>query len=178
MCIGVRVVFNRIVFIYNAVMRVSPEMRPDRDRYVQSKGHSVEALYVVLADRGFGDQALYELSKDQLGFDLVVRLRGADLAERRYREELADGLTPQVAYERRWAATLLGRAQTRLAEGIQSLGAAEQLPVHARNVLLERQLSPTDGGDEKAARTHRNQLTSRGAHGSRLARYLSWCGRP
>jgi transketolase N-terminal domain/subunit len=26
---------------------------PDRDRYIQSKGHTVEALYVVLASRGF-----------------------------------------------------------------------------------------------------------------------------
>jgi transketolase len=26
---------------------------PDRDRYIQSKGHSVEALFVVLADKGF-----------------------------------------------------------------------------------------------------------------------------
>lgn len=41
--------------LYNRVLRVSPETfdRPDRDRYIQSKGHSVEALYVVLADRGF-----------------------------------------------------------------------------------------------------------------------------
>src|SRR4051812_11345549 len=41
--------------LYNRVLRVSPETAndPDRDRYVQSKGHSVEALYVVLADRGF-----------------------------------------------------------------------------------------------------------------------------
>jgi len=30
----------------------------------------------VLADRGFGDQALYELLRDQLGFDFVVRFRG------------------------------------------------------------------------------------------------------
>ncbi len=30
----------------------------------------------VLADRGFGDQALYELLKDQLGLDFVVRFRG------------------------------------------------------------------------------------------------------
>jgi hypothetical protein len=29
----------------------------------------------VLADRGFGDQALYELLKDQLHFDFVVRFR-------------------------------------------------------------------------------------------------------
>src|SRR3954451_12530584 len=41
--------------LYNRVLRISPETMksPDRDRYVQSKGHSVEALYVVLADRGF-----------------------------------------------------------------------------------------------------------------------------
>jgi transketolase len=41
--------------LYNRVLRVSPESfdDPRRDRYVQSKGHSVEALYVVLADRGF-----------------------------------------------------------------------------------------------------------------------------
>jgi hypothetical protein len=30
----------------------------------------------VLADRGFADQAMYELLKEQLGFDFVVRFRG------------------------------------------------------------------------------------------------------
>jgi transketolase len=41
--------------LYNRILRVSPETfkDPARDRYVQSKGHSVEALYTVLADRGF-----------------------------------------------------------------------------------------------------------------------------
>jgi transketolase len=41
--------------LYNHVLRVSPEnfQSADRDRYIQSKGHSVEALYVVLADKGF-----------------------------------------------------------------------------------------------------------------------------
>lgn len=41
--------------LYNAVMNIRPENWDslDRDHYVQSKGHSVEALYVVLADRGF-----------------------------------------------------------------------------------------------------------------------------
>ena len=41
--------------LYNHVLNVSPDTfaSPDRDRYVQSKGHSVEALYAVLADRGF-----------------------------------------------------------------------------------------------------------------------------
>jgi transketolase len=41
--------------LYNEVLNVTPEnfASPDRDRYIQSKGHSVEALYVVLADKGF-----------------------------------------------------------------------------------------------------------------------------
>lgn len=41
--------------LYNRVLRVSPQTfgDPHRDRYVQSKGHCVEALYAVLADRGF-----------------------------------------------------------------------------------------------------------------------------
>jgi transketolase len=41
--------------LYNRILNVSPETfsSATRDRYVQSKGHSVEALYAVLADRGF-----------------------------------------------------------------------------------------------------------------------------
>jgi transketolase len=41
--------------LYNRILRVTPATAadPDRDRYIQSKGHSVEALYVVLADCGF-----------------------------------------------------------------------------------------------------------------------------
>ena len=44
--------------LYNRILRVSPETRhdPHRDRYIQSKGHSVEALFVVLADCGFFDE--------------------------------------------------------------------------------------------------------------------------
>ena len=41
--------------LYNDVLNVSPENFHDnnRDRYIQSKGHSVEAFYVVLAEREF-----------------------------------------------------------------------------------------------------------------------------
>ena len=41
--------------LYNDVLNVSPDNFDDplRDRYIQSKGHSVEALYVILAERGF-----------------------------------------------------------------------------------------------------------------------------
>lgn len=41
--------------LYNRAMDVTPQnfQNIDRDHYIQSKGHSVEALYVVLADKGF-----------------------------------------------------------------------------------------------------------------------------
>jgi transketolase len=41
--------------LYNHVLRISPETfhQTERDHYIHSKGHSVEALYVVLADKGF-----------------------------------------------------------------------------------------------------------------------------
>ena len=41
--------------LYNHVMQVDPANPtwPGRDRYIHSKGHSVEALYTVLADKGF-----------------------------------------------------------------------------------------------------------------------------
>jgi transketolase len=41
--------------LYNRVMRVSPQTfhSPDRDYFIQSKGHCAEALFVVLAERGF-----------------------------------------------------------------------------------------------------------------------------
>jgi len=45
--------------LYNAVMDITPENWEslNRDFYIQSKGHSVEALYVVLADQGFLDRS-------------------------------------------------------------------------------------------------------------------------
>jgi len=45
--------------LYNQVLNVSPDafVSPNRDRYIQSKGHCVEALFVVLADRGFFPEA-------------------------------------------------------------------------------------------------------------------------
>jgi transketolase len=41
--------------LYNRVLRVSADdfSSVNRDRYIQSKGHCVEALFVVLADKGF-----------------------------------------------------------------------------------------------------------------------------
>ena len=41
--------------LYNRVLNISPESvdSPTRDRYVQSKGHCVEALYAVMSDRGY-----------------------------------------------------------------------------------------------------------------------------
>ncbi|NTW19675.1 MAG: transketolase, partial [Nostocales cyanobacterium W4_Combined_metabat2_030] len=50
-----KICFDILNVQYNHVMNISPEnfSQVNRDHYIQSKGHSVEALYTVLADRGF-----------------------------------------------------------------------------------------------------------------------------
>lgn len=48
--------------LYFSVLKIDPE-RPDdpaRDRFILSKGHSVESYYVVLAKRGFIDDSLLD----------------------------------------------------------------------------------------------------------------------
>lgn len=44
--------------LYNNILNISPNnfSSIDRNRYIQSKGHSVEALYTVLCDQGFFDR--------------------------------------------------------------------------------------------------------------------------
>lgn len=48
-------VMDVLVTLYFKVMNISPENQndPSRDRFVLSKGHSIEALYAVLAKKGF-----------------------------------------------------------------------------------------------------------------------------
>ncbi|MBN2273836.1 MAG: transketolase [Bacteroidales bacterium] len=48
--------------LYFHIMNIDPEnaMKEDRDRFILSKGHSVEALYAVLAARGFIRDSLLE----------------------------------------------------------------------------------------------------------------------
>lgn len=54
-------------------MRVDPEKPgdPDRDRFVLSKGHCVETLYAVLADRGFLDLAEVKAQFSKFGSEYI-----------------------------------------------------------------------------------------------------------
>lgn len=60
-------VMDILVELYFEQMNISPEKMddPDRDRFVMSKGHSVEALYAVLAAKGFFpiEEVIREFSK-------------------------------------------------------------------------------------------------------------------
>ncbi len=51
-------VMDILTVLYNKHMNISPENAndPNRDLFVMSKGHSVEAYYAVLADKGFFDK--------------------------------------------------------------------------------------------------------------------------
>lgn len=58
---------DALVVLYFREMNISPENQndPDRDRFILSKGHSVEALYAVLARKGFFpiEQVIAEFSQ-------------------------------------------------------------------------------------------------------------------
>lgn len=60
-------VMDILLELYFEQMNISPENMddPDRDRFVMSKGHSVESLYAVLAAKGFFpiEQVIQEFSK-------------------------------------------------------------------------------------------------------------------
>lgn len=60
-------VMDILVQLYFNDMNIRPENMddPNRDRFVMSKGHSVEALYAVLAEKGFFpiEQVIKEFSK-------------------------------------------------------------------------------------------------------------------
>ena len=54
-------------------MRVNPAnpKDPDRDRFVLSKGHCVETLYAVLADRGFLDMGEVKAKFSRFGSEYI-----------------------------------------------------------------------------------------------------------
>lgn len=59
-------VLNLLTVLYNHTMNVDPSdpKKADRDRFILSKGHCAEALYTVLADKGFiADDELKEYGK-------------------------------------------------------------------------------------------------------------------
>lgn len=60
-------VMDTLVTLYFSQMNISPDNMddPDRDLFVMSKGHSVEALYAVLAKKGFFsiDEVIEKFSK-------------------------------------------------------------------------------------------------------------------
>lgn len=55
-----------LTYLYFNELRIDPEApnKPDRDRFVLSKGHAAPALYAVLAKRGFfGEESLLNLRR-------------------------------------------------------------------------------------------------------------------
>ena len=61
---------DTLTYLYNEVMNIDPKNphKPDRDRFVLSKGHTCPALYAVLAEKG------YFPKEELLGFRQTNRL--------------------------------------------------------------------------------------------------------
>jgi len=66
-------VIDTLIALYYNIMNVGPDMQddPERDMFIMSKGHSVEALYAVLADKGYFpiEQVIKEFS--QFGSEFI-----------------------------------------------------------------------------------------------------------
>lgn len=58
--------------LYNCSLDINPQnfSQVDRDHYIHSKGHSVEALYAVLADKGFFSMELLD-NLEKYGSDFI-----------------------------------------------------------------------------------------------------------
>lgn len=56
-----------VAALYNGIMRFDPQnpAKPDRDRLVLSKGHSVPVVYAALADKGFFPKEVLNTYRDQ-----------------------------------------------------------------------------------------------------------------
>ena len=78
---------------------------PERGRF---RSYLLTCLNHLLADEWDRSHAA------KRGFGIPGLSLDAELAEGHYRNEPADGLTPDVAFERRWVAALLARAQSRM----------------------------------------------------------------
>ena len=66
-------VMDILVMLYFRHMNISPKNMndPDRDRFVLSKGHSVESYYTVLAEKGFFDYETYRDSFSRYGSEFI-----------------------------------------------------------------------------------------------------------
>ena len=66
-------VMDTLVMLYFKHMNISPENQndPDRDKFVLSKGHSVESYYTVLAEKGFFDFETYKNSFSRYGSEFI-----------------------------------------------------------------------------------------------------------
>lgn len=66
-------VMDILVMLYFKHMNISPENKDDpaRDRFVMSKGHSVESYYTVLAEKGFFPYETYRDSFSRYGSEFI-----------------------------------------------------------------------------------------------------------
>ena len=66
-------VMDTLVMLYFKHMNISPENQddPNRDKFVLSKGHSVESYYTVLSEKGFFDYETYKNTFSRYGSEFI-----------------------------------------------------------------------------------------------------------
>ena len=110
--------------LYNRQMNLTPEnfSSKGRDHFILSKGHSVEALYAVLADKGFFPKELLK-TYSQFGSDFIGhpnnKIPGIEMNSGSLGHGLSVGVGMAIAEKARWlpGAVYVVMGDGELAEG-------------------------------------------------------------
>jgi len=101
------------------------------------------------------------------GGDTIIVPLDTDLAERLYRDDAAYSISPDAAFERRWALSLLDRAATRLRTEFETAGKTDEFRflkpflTADRNAISYSQIARALGTNEGAARVSVHRMRKR-----------------
>lgn len=148
--------------LYNRVLNVDPGnlKNPERDRYIQSKGHSVEALYVTLADRGFFPESdletLCKYKSHYIGHP-TKKVRGVEQNTGALGHGLSIGVGEALAAKMDWKShrifSLLGDGELTEGSNWEAFLAAAHYKLDNLYVILDNNKQQITGSNQEVMNT-------------------------
>ncbi|TNF42687.1 MAG: transketolase [Bacteroidetes bacterium] len=135
-----------LVTLYHSIMNIDPKnpLNPDRDRFILSKGHSVESLYAVLASRGFiSDEALktYGQFNSILAGHPTIKVPGIELNSGALGHGLSVGVGMAMAAKR---STQNFKVYVLMGDGEQGEGSVMEAAAAAGHYHLDNMVAIVD----------------------------------
>jgi RNA polymerase sigma-70 factor (ECF subfamily) len=123
--------------------------------------------FVLMAFKRFLTNQWDREQRLKRGGDTIIVPLDTDLAERLYRDDAAYSISPDAAFERRWALSLLDRAATRLRTEFETAGKTDEFRflkpflTADRNAISYSQIARALGTNEGAARVSVHRMRKR-----------------